>query len=161
MNLPVLQPWYADGLKFTCTACGDCCTGGHGFVWLLDAEIDRMAAHLGLSRAGFLKRHCRTVEGKISLNERRNAKGEYDCIFLKPHPDNPAARGCSIYPVRPTQCRTFPFWPENLTSKTAWVRAARGCPGMNRGKSYSRKRIEELRDAEDWPDNPPTSNKSR
>lgn len=161
MKLTVLTPWYADGLKFTCTACGDCCTGGHGFVWLSDEEIGRMASHLKLSRAMFLKRHCRTVDGKISLSERRNKKGEYDCIFLKPHPDNPAARGCSIYPVRPTQCRTFPFWPENLTSEGVWEKVAQGCPGMNRGKAYSRKRIEALRDADDWPENPPTSKRAR
>lgn len=157
MKLTVI-PWYAEGLKFTCTACGDCCTGGHGFVWLLPVEIDRMAEHLNLSRTAFLRKHCRVVDGKVSLKERRNAKGEYDCIFLKNvNPARPETRGCSIYPVRPTQCRTFPFWPENLTSKRAWSQAAKICPGMNRGAVYSRDRIEELRDAQDWPANPPTS----
>jgi Fe-S-cluster containining protein len=162
MQLPVLkQPWYADGLRFTCTASGDCCTGGNGFVWLADVEIDRIAAHLNLSRKTFLKRHCRTVDGKTSLNERCNAKGQWDCTFLTNPPADataaPCARGCSIYPVRPTQCRTWPFWPENLTSRKAWNQAAKGCRGMNHGTPYPRERIESLRDATDWPDNPPSS----
>ena len=37
------QPWYADGLSFTCTQCGNCCTGGPGYVWISDMEIDRLA----------------------------------------------------------------------------------------------------------------------
>jgi len=28
------RPWYADGLSFTCTCSGNCCTGGPGFVWM-------------------------------------------------------------------------------------------------------------------------------
>ena len=33
-------PWYKDGLRFQCTGCGDCCTGGPGYVWVNQAEID-------------------------------------------------------------------------------------------------------------------------
>ena len=53
MKLPVSSDslWYKDGLAFTCTQCGNCCTGGPGYVWLSDAEIDRFAsmveAHTG------------------------------------------------------------------------------------------------------------------
>ena len=28
-------PWYADGLSFECTMCGNCCTGPPGAVWFL------------------------------------------------------------------------------------------------------------------------------
>jgi hypothetical protein len=48
--IPPKEPWYADGLSFTCTCCGNCCTGGPGFVWMDDQEIDRLAEHLRLSR---------------------------------------------------------------------------------------------------------------
>ena len=37
----------------------------------------------------------------------------YDCVFLKEDPER-GRKTCSIYPVRPLQCRTWPFWPENL-----------------------------------------------
>lgn len=32
-------PWYAPGLSFTCTQCGNCCTGEPGVVWVSDEEI--------------------------------------------------------------------------------------------------------------------------
>jgi len=25
------EPWYKDGLKFSCSGCGDCCTGAPGY----------------------------------------------------------------------------------------------------------------------------------
>ena len=39
-------PWYQDGLKFTCTQCGDCCTGDPGVVWVEDTELEEIAEHL-------------------------------------------------------------------------------------------------------------------
>ena len=42
-------PWYADGLKFRCTQCGDCCTGAPGFVWVNQEEIEAIAATIGMS----------------------------------------------------------------------------------------------------------------
>jgi Fe-S-cluster containining protein len=52
---------------------------------------------------------------------------------------------CTIYPVRPLQCRTWPFWTDNLSSPDAWNRAAQTCPGMNRGKQYDFVSVEEIR----------------
>ena len=52
---------------------------------------------------------------------------------------------CSIYLVRPLQCRTWPFWSSNLTSAEAWNRAAKTCPGMNRGKRCEFATIEDIR----------------
>jgi len=175
MKLDVLQkhqPWYADGLSFTCTQCGNCCTGGPGYVWVSDVEIDRLAAFLQLSREQTIDLHCRRIGDRYSLNEHRNAQGLYDCTFLKQvpvpvqQPDGHTIlqpkRVCTIYSVRPLQCRTWPFWEGNLASKANWDRAARGCPGINRGQPYTRERIEALRDAQDWPNRPPTSDpKSR
>jgi Fe-S-cluster containining protein len=168
MKLPVLKdtaPWYADGLSFQCTCCGNCCTGGPGFVWMTDDEVDRLATHLGLSRAQTLKDHCRKIGGKISLKETRTPQGGYDCKFLTelpPERNKPGQiplprRVCGIYEARPLQCRTWPFWDGNLASKENWERAAKRCPGMDRGKHYSQARIEALRDAPDWPDRPPNS----
>src|ERR1051325_5604905 len=104
------EPWYADGLNFTCSQCGNCCTGGPGYVWISDEEIDRLAEFLKLDRATTLRKHCRTISGRISLKERRDHRGEYPCIFLTETETKDDAgrrtfkRGCSIYPVRPLQC---------------------------------------------------------
>lgn len=165
--LPEKEPWYADGLKFTCTQCGNCCTGAPGYVWISEVEIGRLAEHLHLSRDEVISRYCRIIGDRISLSERRSASGNYDCIFLHEqpaaidpqHPDRIPLpkRTCSIYAVRPLQCRTWPFWDGLLASRENWDRAGQRCPGINRGKHYPLQRIAELRDAKDWPKSPPGS----
>jgi uncharacterized protein len=171
MKLDVLpsagsEPWYADGLRFTCSQCGNCCTGGPGFVWISDEELRRLAEHLGLSTVETVERYCRTIGSRISLREVRNDRGEYDCIFLKEERSERrrggetivhTKRSCTIYPVRPLQCRTWPFWEGNLASREAWERSARRCHGMNRGRRFTREEMEALRDAVEWPQDPPTS----
>jgi uncharacterized protein len=75
-------------------------------------------------------------------------QGRYDCIFLQ-QSDN--RRVCSVYPVRPLQCRTWPFWEGLLATPDNWASASQTCPGINTGPTHSRSSIESLRDAEDWP----------
>jgi Fe-S-cluster containining protein len=166
---PAPSPWYAGGLRFTCTQCGNCCTGSPGHVWISIEEITRLAAHLKILPEQVVERYCRKVNGRFSLRERRNLRGEYDCIFLQERrierrggdaPDSRVVhsqRICTIYEARPLQCRTWPFWSDNLKTQAAWERAARRCPGMNSGQHYTRPRIEALRDATDWPTRPPGS----
>lgn len=165
MQLNILdqqEPWFADGLKFTCTQCGNCCTGGPGFVWISQKEIVRLAEFLKLSREVVVERYCRKFDGRLSLKERRSREGNYDCIFLKETGPTDSQGGvsqrrrvCTIYPVRPLQCRTWPFWPENLSNPQAWDRASGRCPGMGRGdRHFPREKIESLRDAKDWPRRP-------
>lgn len=171
---PPPSPWYADGLKFTCTQCGNCCTGGPGYVWISEAEVERLAEFLKMTPRQVYAKYCRKIGSRWSLRERRTSERLYDCIFLieQSGPSSAARelkkgeaiplrrRGCSIYSVRPLQCRTWPFWDSNLSSKQMWDHAARRCPGMDRGsRRFSLKQIESLRDATDWPDNPPTSGK--
>ncbi|MBV8782199.1 MAG: YkgJ family cysteine cluster protein [Phycisphaerae bacterium] len=169
MTLPILEqpgaePWYSHGLAFTCTQCGNCCTGGPGVVWISREEIRRLADHLKLTPPEVVDRYCRTIDGKFSLTENRNARGEYDCVFLHEAPGTPNADGvvqprrtCTIYPVRPLQCRTWPFWSENLIKEEIWDRSSRRCPGMNYGKKWPVERIHQMRDATDWPPAPPSS----
>ncbi|HEY1684530.1 MAG TPA: YkgJ family cysteine cluster protein [Tepidisphaeraceae bacterium] len=155
MKLDVLSksPWYADGLSFSCTQCGNCCTGGPGFVWINEEEIQKLAEYLKISVLEVQEKYCRKIGGKVSLKERFN-RGFYDCIFLTELPAEKgegvrqSRRGCGIYPVRPMQCRTWPFWQENLESEKAWDKTGEKCPGMGRGKKYSQAEIEKIRDSE-------------
>ena len=48
------------------------------------------------------------------------------------------------------QCRTWPFWPENLASADSWNRAAIKCAGINRGKLHTFEKIEALRKQKRW-----------
>lgn len=115
------EPWYAEGLHFECTGCGQCCTGSPGYVWVNEDEITTMADYLQISTNLFKRRYLRRVEGRWSLVEHSKT---YDCIFLK---DNK----CEIYSARPIQCRTFPWWPQQLRSKEAWLEAAKHCEGIS------------------------------
>jgi Fe-S-cluster containining protein len=159
------KPWFADGLNFTCTQCGNCCTGAPGYVWISDEEISRLAEYLKLTTDQVIERYCRKIGGRLSLKEHRSPAGQYDCIFLqeikvpggKNRPPQ-LKRICTVYSVRPLQCRTWPFWDGLLASKQNWESAKARCPGIDAGaRHFTRKQIESLRDAQDWPDRPPTS----
>ena len=127
------KPWYREGLSFSCTRCGDCCTGAPGYVWVEPTEIDALAKHLGLSVDNFGERYLRKVGRRYSLIEKSGG----DCVFFD--------KGCSVYPARPTQCRTFPFWRSNLKSERAWDELADECPGIGQGKLFPVEEIEVLK----------------
>jgi len=117
-------PWYRDGLRFECTQCGNCCTGAPGVVWVTDDEIERIAEHLEKPLGEIRLMHTRPYRGGVSLTEFANG----DCTFL-----DPETRRCRIYPVRPKQCRNWPFWNSNLESAATWNSAGATCPGINTG----------------------------
>jgi len=136
--------WYADGLRFTCTQCGNCCTGGPGYVWISTEETERLAEVLKLSAAETVERYCRMIGSRLSLKEGLNAQGNYDCIFLADSPGG--KRVCGVYSARPRQCREWPFWEGNLVSREAWDRAGARCPGINQGEVHSVEWIEAARE---------------
>jgi len=128
-------PWYADGLRFACQQCGRCCGGAPGYVWVNEADIEALARHLGLESDEFQRIHVQRLWQGMSLSEKPN----YDCVMLD------GAGRCTAYPVRPAQCRTWPFWPGNLRSRAAWDDAGRRCAGIGKGPRYSYEQIEALR----------------
>lgn len=128
-------PWYHGGLRFACTRCGHCCTGEPGWVRVSAAEAEELAAFLGLDLAGFLERCThRLDDGATSLVEKPN----HECLFWS------SSDGCAVYPARPRQCRTWPFWRRNLASPAHWTAAARGCPGIGRGEIHEAPTIQRL-----------------
>lgn len=118
------QPWYAPGLSFTCTQCGNCCTGEPGNVWVDAAEIDAISRYLDVPSGEVRLLKTKLVGDRLSLREHANG----DCIYLES-----TSRRCSIYPVRPKQCRTWPFWNSNLESPDAWNNVQKKCPGAGQG----------------------------
>ena len=133
--------WYAEGLSFECTQCGNCCSGAPGYVWLTISDMEKMAEYLALDFDEFSSTYVRRVGNRFSLTEKFN----YDCVFLTR--DDRGKAGCSIYPVRPMQCRTWPFWDDNLKAANAWNRASDRCPGMRDEKAphYELEHIEKCR----------------
>ena len=109
-------------------------------MWITPGEIEKLGEFLGLGADDVRRRYLRRVGGRISLVEDPKSK---DCIFLRR--DAEGRSNCAIYQVRPTQCRTWPFWPTNLYSPDAWNLAGGRCPGINRGPLHPFDEIEDSR----------------
>ena len=121
-------------LYFQCQdGCSNCCKVSGGLVVVIDQEIKPLAKHLGISDDAFLKQYTRNEGKYLSLIDRDRE----DCIFLKENK-------CTVYTVRPIQCRTFPFWPQNLKSQKRWLLVQDECPGIGTGKAFSKGKIEEI-----------------
>ena len=127
------MPWYKDGLKFTCTQCGNCCTGAPGVVWVTDEEIAQIAEVRGTTPDEIRRLHTRYVEERVSLTERQNG----DCTFF-----DSETRRCTVYTARPAQCRTWPFWKSNIENRDAWKATQEGCPGAGHGQLVQLEEIE-------------------
>jgi len=125
--------WYEKGLCFQCRQCGSCCGKDEGYIWVTRDEIVRLAEFLSLTVEDFSRQFLRRCGRRHSLIEKTN----YDCCMLE--------RGrCRIYPVRPVQCRTYPFWKEVVSSPDAWAAESARCPGINQGPLYIRQEIETI-----------------
>jgi len=105
-----------------CESCeGRCCTGESGSIFATKSEFQNIAKHLDLSMDELKEKYLIKVNKRYSLSEIRYNES-YDCIFY-----NRSNNGCNIYDVRPSQCRTFPFWdffktdPQELKDE---------CPGV-------------------------------
>jgi uncharacterized protein len=123
----------ANGIAFTCTDCGRCCSGAPGSVALAPSEFKELAAFLRLSSARLLETGVVPHDDGYRILEKPNG----DCQFFNGR--------CTIYPVRPLQCRTYPFWRKNLRSEEAWGRTCAECPGIGQGRHYTAAEIlEEL-----------------
>jgi hypothetical protein len=127
------KPYYqtASELRFECTRCGNCCTRP-GLVYFPPEDLRRAAGHLGLSHTVFRRRYRLRIENGVYALD----PGDAPCPFYTEEP------GCGIYEGRPTQCRTWPFWPEVVTRKGSWDAAAKDCEGMNRGTNVTVREIE-------------------
>jgi len=105
-----------------CEACGgNCCTGESGNVFVNQKEIEAISHFLELGISEFKEKYLEKRAYKFSLKEHM-VEQSHDCIFF-----DRKIKGCGIYPVRPSQCRTFPFWPYFKNNEEELVQE---CPGI-------------------------------
>lgn len=89
-----------------CDECeGNCCIGESGYIWINKTEINKLASFLNISVDELGLKYLFKVGYKYSLKEKKLSDENYACVFF-----DIQKKQCSIYDVRPIQCRTFPFW---------------------------------------------------
>jgi len=89
-----------------CLTCdGNCCIGESGYIWISKLECEKLAKFLNITLEQLAKNYLIKVGYKYSLKEKKISTNNYACVFF-----DLEQKRCSIYDVRPTQCRTFPFW---------------------------------------------------
>jgi Fe-S-cluster containining protein len=129
-----LPAMFKGGVRFECQGTGKCCMsrGEDGFVYFSADDRRRMAAALGITMGAFTRKYCKQTNGLWHLKD-----PEKNCVFLE-------GKRCSQYEGRPSQCRTWPFWPENMNARTWNAEVAPYCSGVGKGRLYSPDEIQKL-----------------
>lgn len=84
-----------------------------------------IAAHLNLQLGDFLSTYCKNFSKVVGWRMLKYKAGaDKDCIFLED-------KLCSIYKVRPTQCATYPWWPDLMNPASWQIEAAEVCEGLD------------------------------
>jgi len=87
-------------ISFTCRRCGSCCRVP-GYVALESGEAEAMADFLGLDIYAFTAQYTTITGNRNNLSLIEQSDG--GCIFIQ------ADNTCRIQPVKPAQCKGFPF----------------------------------------------------
>jgi Fe-S-cluster containining protein len=127
-----LPAMFRGGIRFECQGTGKCCMsrGEYGYVYFSADDRRRMAARLGITMGAFTRKYCKQTHGSWHLKD-----PEKNCVFLE-------GKRCSQYEGRPSQCRTWPFWPENMNARIWNSEVAPYCSGVGKGRLYSTDEIQ-------------------
>ncbi len=134
------KDWLPEKLRFQCQGSGNCCVsrGQYGYVYMTQSDRKRMAKELNLKTSEFTKKYCkRDGDGFFFLV---TGPESHECIFLE------NGNRCRVYKGRPSQCRTWPFWPEVMNAKIWKKEVASYCPGVGKGKLWSKKQMQKILD---------------
>lgn len=119
-----------DGFNFSfdpkaCENCaGNCCIGESGYIWINKNEIEALAKYLNIDSEILKEKYFFKVGYKYSIKEVKLGENSFACCFF-----NLKRKQCMIYDVRPTQCRTFPFWDYFKINENEVYKE---CPGIKK-----------------------------
>ncbi len=120
--------------QIDCTRCANCCKTAA--VSLDDADIDRIAAHLGVAREAFIAAHLQPypVEGRYHMR-------------TQPSPLLGGDDRCTVYEVRPACCRSYPNTDKEGFSSRVYQHASNSmmCPAVYHIVTQMRRRRSQLR----------------
>ena len=127
-------PWWHSGVRFECQGSGKCCVsrGQYGYVYVTLEDRKKLGALLKIPTASFTRKYCEKQDGIWKLKD-----FDENCRFLD-------GKRCNVYEARPTQCRTWPFWPETLSAKGWAKEVAAYCPGVGKGRVWKKEEIQKI-----------------
>lgn len=85
-------------------------------------EARAIARHLDLNLTELRARY--PIQWDSAAGAYELEADERGCVFLD-------GDRCGIQPVKPEQCRAFPFWPELIEDPGAWKEAKDVCEGLD------------------------------
>ena len=100
-KVSAFPPGSFDPGDFQCLRCGKCCRW-KGLVKVTDEEVDAIAAFLKMEPRAFIEKLTRLSPDRTTLSLLEKEDGS--CYFY-----DEEFRSCRIQPVKPGQCRAFPF----------------------------------------------------
>jgi len=118
---------YKDGFSFgfdpgACKKCsGICCCGESGYIWINQREIQIISNFLKINIVDFKNKYLNQIDNRLTIKE-KIINDDYVCIFF-----DYITKKCSIYSVRPLQCKEFPFWN---SFKDEYYIEIQQCPGI-------------------------------
>ncbi len=123
------SPWWMSGVPFSCQPeCGKCCDEPGGIVYLRPEDAIALSKHHNLNVEDWLERDChQTIDGRYILNSDIYTDV---CIYLD------SGKKCTVYESRPAQCKSFPFWAENVHSDKSWRLTVKSCPGLDSEEAF-------------------------
>ena len=102
---------------FNCTKCGDCCKG-YGGTFVTAQDIDAIAGYINADPKRFVADYCRLSGNKPVIAQGKNGY----CIFWD--------KLCTIHPVKPRMCKSWPFLESVLIDTNNWHIMAALCAGI-------------------------------
>ena len=124
--------FFEQGVRFECQRCLSCCSGEPGRVVVSDEEASAIRNFLEEKAPRLLPGALVPFGEGFEIPENKDGT----CRFLD--------KNCLIYPVRPLQCKAFPFWFDLMRSEKKWKQAVRSCPGIGKGRLYTKAEILDL-----------------
>ena len=162
-NLNNRSYFFDKGIRFECRQCGACCTGSPGTIYVDKSEVSAIAKFLKIPVVNLKEKYLYPFKNSYSIREHSERQGPQPNGATAPVSKNNFCKkntilqvcstdgrcffyedGCRIYPVRPGQCSSYPFWFINLRSEKKWHSVSEECRGIGQGRLYSKKKILEI-----------------
>jgi len=139
--------YHSTPIRFKCTQCSQCCYGGkYAYVRASAQEIENIIRFMRIDADEFETKYLvKLVDHGYGIRMKQSALAKTlgkqgHCMLLSDEGE------CSVYSVRPTQCRTYPFWPEILISEEKWNNEITRCEGINKGDVVEIAHIEQQKE---------------